>query len=246
MPGHNIFLASEEAEDEELHRIAEQLTRLSGVLPASSQTDADSYYGQAVGMSLEETQAAVLKRTGLVCLLARRLGWAGTTLTAELIQQIHDGIFLPVFGDQTLEFRKPPAREEYREDDGVEYPIWVIDGHRPVITTKRGARASQVFKRVERACRDFEATAPNADGDIELAALAITQLYVRLIRIHPFGDGNGRTAWAALQLAAGRLRFPFVQSTPTTEARLALGDAIRNGQKIDRLAAHVRAAAWGE
>lgn len=161
---------------------------------------------------------------------------------------IHDGIFVPVFGDRTLSFRKAPRRGEHRDDDGVEYPIWVVQGSglSPSIVTKRGARASQVERRVREVCAAFERAAPEAVDDVALGAELITRLYVRLNRVHPFGDGNGRTAWTAMQYAAGRVHFPLVQSTPTREARLALGDAIRNGREIHRLVKHVRDAAWAQ
>ncbi len=124
------------------------------------------------------------------------------------------------------------------------YPILVLRGETPELVPRLGARSKQVEKRVRKACEAFELAVPHALEDVDDSALTLAQLYVRLIRIHPFVDGNGRTAWAAIQFAAGRLGFPFVQSTPTLEARLALGDAIRNGNNIGRLVDHIKDAAW--
>lgn len=233
----------------EVERVAKNLTRLSGVLPASSQTDDQSYYSRGASLDIPSTQTMLLERTGFVCVVARMVGWHDLVpLDINVILDIHRGIFQPAFGDATLGFRFPPERGDGKDDDGVEFPIWVKRGNdqAPVIVTRRGVRARQVPRRVGEACADFVDRADAAVGDVDLSALLLTRLYVRLIRIHPFGDGNGRTAWSALQFAAGRLRFPFVQSTPTNEARLALGDAIRNGQRIDRLVEHVKSAAWAQ
>lgn len=225
--------------------VASRLAKVSTIFPASSQTDSSSYYSAAPGMDVATTQDALLVRTAVVCVAARVLAFdPNARLTADLILDMHRGIFEPVFGDETLGFRAPPARGEHRLDDGVGYPIWILKGSTPELVPRFGAESKQVLKRVRKACRAFEELVPFALNDRDESALAIAQLYVRLIRIHPFADGNGRTAWAALQFAAGRLGFPLVQSTPTLEARVALGDAIRNGNKIDRLVEHIVNATW--
>ncbi len=228
-----------------IERVARRLTELEGVLPAASQSDSTSHYACADGSDVATTQAALLHRTAVVCVAANVLAWSERLpLTRELILQMHEGIFTPVFGNGTLGYRSPPNRGEHCEDDGVEYPIMVLRGEQPELVARLGARSKQVAKRVRKTCEAFELAVPHALGDIDDAALTLAQLYVRLIRIHPFVDGNGRTAWAAMQFAAGRVGFPFVQSTPTLEARLALGDAIRNGNNIGRLVDHIKDAAW--
>lgn len=225
---------------------AEQaLATYAAMLPASAQADRDSHYAIAPGLTAEDTQEALLTTTGVALLHARNGGWNGAQLTPDLILGLHRAIFEPVFGERTLGFRTPPPRGAHQLDDGVGYPIWVRGAGTPEPTTvvRRGARASQVLRSVKDTCDAFEREAQHAAGDADRAAEALARLYVRLIRIHPFTDGNGRTAWAVLQLAAGRLRFPFVQSSPTMEARLALGDAIRDGNRIAPLADHIKRAA---
>ncbi|MEH3055439.1 MAG: Fic family protein [Patulibacter minatonensis] len=222
---------------------AEQaLATYASMLPASAQADRESHYAIAAPLSAQDTQEGLLTTTGIALLHARNAGWAGQPLTADLVLELHRAIFGPVFGDRTLGFREPPARGEHRLDDGVSYPIWVRGARspEPTIVVRRGAKASQVLRGVRDACDAFEREVPTALGDPVRSAEALARLYVRLIRIHPFTDGNGRTAWAALQFAAGRLRFPFVQSSPTMEARLALGDAIRDGNNVGPLADHIR------
>lgn len=95
-------------------------------------------------------------------------------------------------------------------------------------------------------CRDFEAAVDRAVGLPDLASVALAQLYARLIRIHPFGDGNGRTAWVTLQLAAGRLEMPLVKSAPSLDAKLALGDALLDGERLEPLAHVIRVAAYDD
>jgi hypothetical protein len=247
VPGsHNVFLDPGPELRETVDQVAAGLARMRGVLPASMQSDTESHYSCASGKSVEETQELLLERTGAVCFIARLVGWAGAPLTPDLLLDMHRGIFLPAFGEEVLSFRCPPGRGEHAEDDGVEFPIWVVAGagQPPSVATARGVRAKQVMRRLEEALQDFDDQAPGAVGDLSAGSVLLARLYVRLIRIHPFGDGNGRTGWAALQMAAGRLRFPFVQSTPTSEARLALGDAIRHGNRIQPLADHIKSAVW--
>ncbi len=174
----NIFLNPGAQLAGEVEAIVERLAAASGVLPASTQADSESYYACADGQSVDRTQSALLLRTGAVCVLARALGWHGSALTALRIRQIHEGIFLPVFGaEQTLGFRTPPERGEHRIDDGVIYPIWVVDGPgRPPRTVPRhGVVANQVLRRVEEACRDYELAVStierNADGTSFLSAM---------------------------------------------------------------------------
>lgn len=65
------------------------------------------------------------------------------------------------------------------------------------------------------------------------AVLPPVKLYTRLIRIHPFVDGNGRTAWAAFSYAVRRCGLPLVVLAPSDETRWALGCALRSGAKQD-------------
>lgn len=178
--------------------------------------------------------------------LGRAIGWSGLAPDANVVALMHRGIFEPVFGDRTLGLRARPKRGAFLEDDGVVYPVWVVEGtgRTPQIRTMRGVRASNVRRRTEEACRLFARSAPDLQGDIVRGAEALARLYVRLIRVHPFGDGNGRTAWAVTQMAAGRLHLPFVQSTPTASVRLALGDAIRDGTRIEGMSQAFREALW--
>ncbi len=246
MEAENPFLETSTAAAREAQRLVVQLARLAELLPSASQADDGSHYAKAPGLSREATQQALLRRTGYVCVMARLLGWGGAPLTSELILQMHHGIFVPDFGDAALGYRAPLARGEHRLDDAVVYPIWVVGARspEPTVVPHRGAVAKQVGRRVRELCAAFEADAARWSGDSSEAATMIARLYVRIIRVHPFGDGNGRTAWAALQFAAGRLRYPWIKSSPTLEARLALGDAIRSGNRIGPLAEHIRAAAW--
>lgn len=186
------------------------LASYAAMLPASKQADTDSHYAIAPPLTSAETQEALLTTTGIACLQARNAGWLGAELTSDVVLGLHHQIFGPVFGPATLGLRTPPPRGSHLLDDGVDFPIWVrgAGSPEPKVVTRRGARASQVARSVRDACEAFEREAPDAIGDPDRSAAALARLYVRLIRIHPFTDGNGRTAWAVLQFAAGRLRTP--------------------------------------
>lgn len=59
------------------------------------------------------------------------------------------------------------------------------------------------------------------------AALPAIKLYAKVIGIHPFFDGNGRTAWAVLAYGLQRCDLVEVAVPPTDLTRWALGRALR-------------------
>ena len=89
----------------ELERVARRLADARGLLPASTQTDSESYYSCAPGQDVLRTQEDLLYRTSVVCILGRLLGFGGTVLTPQLILQMHEGIFEPGFGSRTRRWR---------------------------------------------------------------------------------------------------------------------------------------------
>ena len=95
-------------------------------------------------------------------------------------------------------------------------------------------RHSQIEKGLRKALHAFQqevtALEERADsGQVSLHAAIEppVKLYARIIRIHPFTDGNGRTAWAVFCYAMLRCGLLLVAIPPTAESRWALGSAIR-------------------
>lgn len=224
-----------------VRRVSGVLAHLRAVersLPVMSQADEDSYYSAAPGKSFRDTQMELRMSVAQGLIVAYEYGRTGLRVDPTLVGKLHRGLFLPVFGSQTLSFRARPTRGSTMDDEGVVFPIWVVSGagQPPRTRLTRGVRSGQVGPSVERACQGFEHSVSIAAGNRGRSAWLLAQLYSRLIRAHPFLDGNGRTAWVLTQLAAGRLGMPLVESSPTTDARIALGRAVRNGNDLGALA----------
>lgn len=234
----NRFLYPEPGVADRVADVLKQIRAVERSLPVTSLADGDSYYGVAPGRSFHETQMELRRSVSQLLVVAYEYGRDGLRVTPALVVELHAGLFLPVFGERTLAFRTRPRRGSTLDDDGVVFPIWVVSGtgQPPRIRVVRGVRSGQVGPSVERACSGFERGVSIAAGDRGRSAWLLAQLYSRLIRAHPFLDGNGRTAWVMAQLAAGRLGMPLVESSPTTDARIALGRAVRDGNDLRPLA----------
>jgi prophage maintenance system killer protein len=59
------------------------------------------------------------------------------------------------------------------------------------------------------------------------AALVAVKLYAKVIGIHPFLDGNGRTAWAIVSYALQRCGLVELAIPPSDATRWTLGQALR-------------------
>lgn len=191
-----------------------------------------SEYHKAAGLTPEETWERVTEELARVSVLAAVEGALDSDLTADDIELIHRAIFEPVFGAESVGFRA--------KGDEVTYPVVLGTRDSPVAGEAHGVRYKQIRKRLKAALRDF---ARDLDGlealDVQGAATLIDaiepalKLYARVIRIHPFIDGNGRTAWAVFSYAMKRCGLPLVVLAPTDDTRWALGTAIRPGAKQD-------------
>lgn len=64
------------------------------------------------------------------------------------------------------------------------------------------------------------------------AILPAVRIYAQIIAVHPWEDGNGRTAWLVLNHTLIRSGLLAVATEPTDESRVALGRAItRRGRR---------------
>jgi fido (protein-threonine AMPylation protein) len=160
-------------------------------------------------------------------------------LSSHDIDALHDAVFGPIFGEKALKRRSLPG---FREE--VEFPIWVIDGpgKEPRIQTRSGTTVKQLDRRIDRAMDRFEkaGSALGRRGAVRLeeACLPPAQLYSDLVRIHPFLDGNSRTAWLALNHGLIRCGALVVTARPVMESRLALGQALRKEHADPKPLAH--------
>ena len=153
-----------------------------------------------------------------------RMGYRDRVLEVADIELIHRGIFEPVFNDQTLS-----SRSQQGED--VRFPV--VKGRRnaPVVRIRFACGGRRVNGNLRRALAVFEREVATLAASSELtladAARIPIKLYAKLIGIHPFFDGNGRTAWAVFSYAVQRCGLVEIAIPPSSETRWALGQALR-------------------
>ncbi|HUC07014.1 MAG TPA: Fic family protein [Solirubrobacterales bacterium] len=184
-------------------------------------------YHRAPGLSAEETWTRVAEELGRVSALAALEGYRDLPLSADDVDLLHRGIFEPVFGpEKTLGFRCQRSEE-------VTFPIVLGTQESPHVGIKRGSGGKKVERNLSRALaafeRDVAALAASERPPMEDAARAAVRLYAKVIGIHPFFDGNGRTAWAIVSHALQRCSLVEIAVAPSDATRWALGCALRPG-----------------
>jgi fido (protein-threonine AMPylation protein) len=183
-----------------------------------------SEYHRAPGLSPEETWTRVAEELGRVSALAALQGFRDIPLALDDIELIHRGIFEPVFGERTLALRSGAA-------DKVEFPITVGNETDPVIRQRRGSGVKRIRQNLGKAVANFEREVADLGARKEPpladAALIAVKLYAKVIGVHPFLDGNGRTAWAIVSYALQRCSLVEIAIPPSTATRWALGQALR-------------------
>ena len=101
----------------------------------------------------------------------------------------------------------------------------------PKLRTRRGSGGKQVRPNLGKALALFErevaALSAKESPMLSEAALIAVRLYAKVIGIHPFFDGNGRTAWAVFSYALQRCGLVAIAVPPSDETRWALGRALR-------------------
>lgn len=201
-----------------------------------------SAYGRAPRRTPEQTSEAVQQELARVATLLADHASRDQDLQPEDLELIHEGVFRPVFGDQTL------RRRDRRT--GASYPVWSLDRHgEPQMHMEHGNQGSQLPKLIRRAFRDMhegvdELEASNRAGEpITLQAVVrpAATIYAAIIAMHPWLDGNGRTAWLVMTHTLIRSGALAVATRPTMAGRLALGRAItrRAARDIEPLVGHL-------
>jgi fido (protein-threonine AMPylation protein) len=184
----------------------------------------ESDYRCAAGLTPEKTWARVAEELGRVAALVTLEGNEDRPLGLADIELIHRGIFEPVFGEQTLDFRA-------KATDRVEFPIIMGKLEAPKLRTRRGSGGKQVRPNLGKALALFErevaALGAKESPILSEAALIAVKLYAKVIGIHPFFDGNGRTAWAVFSYALQRCGLVAIAVPPSDETRWSLGRALR-------------------
>lgn len=210
-----------DSEERELAEAAVEAARTS--FAGFDEKDGSEYH-QAPGLNPAETWARVAEELGRVSALTTLEGYRDRALEVADIELIHQGIFEPVFQDRTLGFRS-------LKTDHVQFPIVKGTREDPVICIRPACGGRRVSENLRKALSVFEsevsALAATNDPTLAQAACVAIKLYAKVIGIHPFFDGNGRTAWAVFGYALQRCGLVEIAIPPSDATRWALGQALR-------------------
>jgi fido (protein-threonine AMPylation protein) len=223
MPDNRFARRLEELDSQERH-LAEATVQAARASFAGFEEKPGADYHRAPELTAEETWSRVAEELARVSALATLEGYRDGTFQVADIELIHRGIFEPVFGERTLSFRSLRTH-------GVEFPIVTGARTEPHLGVRRGTGGKQVRQNLGKALKAFERdlkTLKEADRPpLHEGARAAIRLYAKVIGIHPFFDGNGRTAWAVLSYALQRCGLIEIAVPPSDETRWALGRALR-------------------
>lgn len=161
-----------------------------------------SRFYQARGLSPEQTWQALSRELARVLADARATFWRRPLLIdVERVRWWHGAIFARQFPHDGGRFRKERAFFGVMARDGR---IRQIEGSPPEAV--RGELAS--------VCQAFNAAMEQLSGS-SVGALdrtrVVSVLYTGILRVHPFADGNHRTAFVALSAALWSLGMPAVE-----------------------------------
>ncbi|MFI5004949.1 MAG: Fic family protein [Solirubrobacterales bacterium] len=119
-------------------------------------------------------------------------------MSAELLCSWHREIFGELFPKDAGRLR---GRHE-GEWEHVQYGGYVGTRRSRRIRVYRGAHPRRLHRRLEKICNEFNTAATeiraSPDTDSFDAVHAVTRLYAKVLRAHPFVDGNLRAAFVAL------------------------------------------------
>ncbi len=231
-PSENRFLRPVTTEERESQARAVEAARATFSKPRDRQ---GSTYFCADGLTPEETSGLLVEEMMRVATILGMEAVDGGSLSWNDLELIHRGVFEPVFGEKALGFRDIGH-------PGVTYPVWEVDGNGKLrIRTQSGSAPKQIRRALDRTVLRLErdvvdlARQGQCSREIQLheAVLPAVRVYARIIAVHPWEDGNGRTAWLVLNHALIRCGVLAVATDPSSEARLALGRAITTRRQRD-------------
>lgn len=164
---------------------------------ADFQDEADSHYYRAASMTATETWHALTVETARVTAISAVEANQGGRLEEGDFEDLHQAIFAPVFGGQTLAVR--------RYEEAVTYGVVRGPRDTPDFSARQwGISARSLPKRLAEIAGDLseaiqgrdDAVAGGQPRRIIDATRPAARAYCRLLAAHPFVDGNGRTAFA--------------------------------------------------
>src|ERR1700722_562535 len=130
----------------------------------------------------------------------------------------------------TTTFPQGAGRLRARGEE-AQYGIVTGTNEHPIPSHARATAGVRVPARLEKTCNDFNKTIgelePQNTVRLDDLLLAVVGLYAKALSIHPFLDGNGRTAFRLLQYALLRCGLACIALEDYTEHQWALGRALR-------------------
>jgi fido (protein-threonine AMPylation protein) len=184
----------------------------------------DSPFYAAEDLSSELTWEHIAERVTLATSAAVVHGRAQRPITVNAIRDLHKIIFVTTFPEHAGRLRQ--------RNEEAQYGIVLGTAERPILQSARATAGSRVPKRLEQACTEFNETIAEQDKQntatlVSLVFIAV-RLYAKILSIHPFLDGNGRTAFALLQYALVRCGLICVALEDFQAHQRALGAALRS------------------
>jgi fido (protein-threonine AMPylation protein) len=171
----------------------------------------------------QQTWERIAERVSLATAAAVAHGATGQPISVENVSRLHEIIF-------STTFPKDAGRLRTRGEE-AQYGIVIGTRERPVPSHARASAGARVSTRLEKSCREFnddiEATEGRQTILLEELVLVAVRLYAKVLSIHPFVDGNGRTAFTILQYALVRSGLACVALDDYAEHQWALGAALR-------------------
>lgn len=170
-------------------------------MPGYRDREASRFY-QARGLSPEQTWQALSRELARVLADARTAFWRRPLLIdVERVRWWHGAIFARQFPHDGGRLRKERAFFGVIDRDGRMRQI-------------EGSPPEAVHHDLAEVCRAFGAAVEQLStsnvGALDHAR-AVGVLYAGILRVHPFADGNHRTAFVALSVALWSLGMPAVE-----------------------------------
>lgn len=200
------------------------------------------------GISAVETwDRSVDSMAALLLALPAIVHEPGFQFTTDLLCHWHGRIFGDLFPDEAGRFRWRKAGEWEHVFFGGN--VGTVRSRR----TKeyRGVHPRKLRKRVEEICEEFNEAraslmaAEPGSASLNEATYAVARLYAKLLRAHPWVDGNLRVAFVALHAALLSLDLPRVMFPDLVRHDDLIGVAFRNDnapylQLADYIADYIR------
>lgn len=215
----------------EQRRFADTTLNAAKATFAKFEDSKESHYYCAPESTPSETWQAVTVQVARVTAILAAEAAAGRDLALGDIDEIHRGIFGPVFGEDTLRMR--------RFEEQVEYGIVLGPRGNPQLMKQYGKSGRSLGQSLGSNLRDLAESFRARDRAIERgqprtvvdATRPAARAYGRFLADHPYFDGNGRTGFPILSFALIRLGLVAVAIPETRDFHWCLGRAMQRSHR---------------